>query len=75
MSGIRESQVDIPPRERQQLTWETTKFYRSWVVYDSDMAPKNTGINWNMVLGLVLALAVSIGCWAGAGILIARLLK
>ena len=54
-----------------------TKFLRSWLVYDSDiqtgLAPRR--INWNMVLGLALATAVSAGFWAGVGLMIARVWK
>jgi hypothetical protein len=53
------------------------KFLRSWLVYDSEIqtgyAPR--GVNWNVVLGLVLVTAVSAGCWAGLGLMIARVWK
>jgi len=78
ISGIRESQVDLRPQERQssqRTIWEEdAKLYRSWAVYDSDMEPKRAGINWNMVLGVGLALAVSVGFWVAVGAMVARLL-
>lgn len=78
ISGIRESQVEVPSQERragQQKAWEDTKLYRSWAVYGSDMAPQRVRINWNMVLGLGLALAVSAGFWVVVGTIVARLLR
>jgi hypothetical protein len=51
------------------------KFLRSWLVYDSNVGAglRPGHINWNMVLGLALATAVSASFWAGVGLVIARL--
>lgn len=56
---------------------EEAKFLRSWLVYDSDLDLNRTGgpMNWNMVLGLVVAAAVSAGLWVGAGLMIGRFWK
>jgi len=78
ISGIRESQVGHASQERQaspRTIWEDAKLYRSWAVYDSDMEPQRAGINWNMVLGVGLALAVSVGFWVAVGTMVARLLR
>lgn len=79
ISGIRESQVDLPSQKRQagqRTVWEEdAKLYRSWAVYDSAMEPKRAGINWNMVLGLGLALAIGVGFWVAVGTMVARLFR
>jgi hypothetical protein len=75
ISGFRD-QVDLPTRERagQHVNWEETKFYRSWLVYDPDLEPDgHRGLNWNIVLGLALAVVVSVSFWVGVGLLVARL--
>lgn len=56
---------------------ENAKFLRSWLVYDSSLESKGrrVGINWNTVFGLAFAIAVSVGCWIGAGFAIARLVR
>jgi hypothetical protein len=53
------------------------KFLRSWLVYDSEEETlRSQGrVNWYMVLGLVLATAISAGFWTGVGLVIARAWK
>ena len=54
-----------------------TKFLRSWLVYDSSLEAGKTGdsANWNLVLGLSLAVGVSAGFWAAVGLIATRFLK
>ena len=80
ISGTRESQIDLPSRERWEsapTNWEDATLFRSWLVYDSDVEPNRTRgrINWNVVLGLALAVVVSVSFWAGVGRMIARVWK
>jgi hypothetical protein len=75
ISGIRESQVDIPSRgtrENSQSQWQDTKLFRSWIVYDSECKPVRGGVNWNVVLGLGAAVIFSVGFWIAMGVLFAR---
>jgi hypothetical protein len=57
--------------------WEDASFFRSGLVYDSKVRPglELPRVNWNAVLGLTLATAVSAGFWAGIGLMIAHLWK
>lgn len=80
ISGSRESRIDLPSRELWEDTfsnWENTKFYRSWLVYDSDLQGEVTRgrVNWSVVLGLTFAAVVSISFWVGAGLLLVRFWK
>ena len=54
-----------------------TKFLRSWLVYDSSLEAGKTGgsANWNIVLGLSLAVGVSAGFWVAVGLIATHLLK
>jgi hypothetical protein len=56
---------------------EETKFFRSWLVYDSDLdATRSRGrINWNMVAGMALMVLVSAAGWYGIALLIRHLLN
>ena len=53
------------------VPWEEA---RCWPVYDSKIRPglELPPVNWNTLLGLTLAFAVSGGVWVGIGLLIAR---
>jgi hypothetical protein len=53
------------------------KFFRSWLVYESDLEtiPTRGRVKWNMVLGLTLATAISASFWACVGLVIAHLWK
>jgi hypothetical protein len=62
-------------------TWSTTgedvQLFRSWLVYDSNIQ-QGFGlrrVNWNTVRGLALATAISVGVWAGVGLMFARIWK
>jgi hypothetical protein len=54
-----------------------TKFLRSWLVYDSSLdADKTDGsANWNIILGLGLAVGVSAGFWVALGLIASYFLK
>jgi hypothetical protein len=80
ISGVRESQIEFPfaeavNLESQPAKWQDAEFLRSWLVYDSEGAEGNRRTyNWNALLGLSLAVSVSVACWIGLGITLARLL-
>jgi hypothetical protein len=74
------STCERPLRQRSSQAWGSSplslqdiKFLRSWFVYDSELENNRTHgrVNWNMVLGLVLATGVSAGFWTGVGLVIA----
>jgi hypothetical protein len=80
ISGTRETGPVVhlsKPSNTLPASPEDAKFFRSWLVYDSDVEAggKQGSINWNTTLGIALAVAVSVGCWIGAGLVIARLLR
>lgn len=54
-----------------------TKLLRSWLVYDSSIdADKSEGsANWNIILGLGLAVGISAGFWVAAGLIATHFLK
>jgi hypothetical protein len=58
-------------------TWEDIKFFRSWLVYDSDLEATRTRgrVNWNMVGGFVLVAVISAGGWFGISLIARHLLK
>ena len=68
MSGTHQSRL---------ASWEDAKFFRSWLVYDSDLEATRTRgrVNWNMVLGVALATGISACFWAGVGLMIAWVWK
>jgi hypothetical protein len=57
--------------------WEDVKFFRSWLVYDSDLeASRSRGrLNWNMLAGLMAMVVISAGGWSCIGLLVRHLLK
>jgi hypothetical protein len=78
--GTRQSQMDLPLGKRLDVpiaNFEQTKKSRSRLIYDS--APKarreDYRPNWNIVTGLTLAVAVSIGCWIGIAYALATIWK
>ena len=54
-----------------------TRFLRSWLVYDSSLEAGKTGgsANWNIILGLSLAVGVSAGFWVAVGLIATHFLK
>jgi len=80
ISGTRESQLDLPPRERWEgpvANSQDANVFRSWLVYESDVETVRSAgrVNWNTVLGLALAVVVSVSFWVGVGIIVARIWK
>ena len=80
MSGIRPTPADVHQSDSPEAppaNLDDAKFVRSWLVYDSDLDLNRTPghMNWNVLLGLVLAAAVSAGAWFAAGLIIERLWK
>lgn len=50
------------------------KFLQSWLEQDSDAYEERPGhTNWGMFAGIVLAIGVSAGFWAGVGWVISRI--
>lgn len=80
ISSTRESHIDLPSREPREVPFsnsENTKFFRSWLVYDSRAEGQGTHrrINWSRALGLALAVGVSVLFWIGVAWLVVRLWK
>jgi hypothetical protein len=78
ISGTRESREHLPsgkPWANQPANPEGAKFFRSWLVYDFDMETTVTHrrVDWNVILGLGLATALSASFWATLGLMMARL--
>jgi hypothetical protein len=67
ISGIRESQARIVG---ERPSAKDIAFLRSWFVYDSSLASGCNGLNWSAILGLGLAVMLSISFWIGLGLLI-----
>ncbi len=62
----------VPPRSVDE-----TKFFRSWLVYDSDFELTRTQgrVNWNLVSGVALMTLVSAAGWASIAWLVAHFWK
>jgi hypothetical protein len=62
----------IPPE-----SFQNTQFLRSWFEYDSEMRKTrpHSGVNWQLIFGILLLLGISVGFWAGAAWLVARYWK
>lgn len=78
--GTRQSQMDLPLGERLDVpiaNFEQAKIFRSRLIYDSAAEARREDYrpNWNMVTGLTLAVAVSIGCWVGIAYALASIWK
>jgi hypothetical protein len=69
--------VSIAPWGSRPANLQQVRFFRSWLVYDSDFESNRTHgrINWNMVASMVLMLAVSAAGWASLGLLVTRFWK
>lgn len=57
--------------------WQDARFFRSWLVYDSDLELSRSegSVNWSFLLGLVIAAAVSASGWYGISLAVRHLLK
>jgi hypothetical protein len=76
ISSTQDSNLDVPSRESEEgpaTRWEDANFFRSWFIYDSDLdsVPTKSRIRWGVVLGLALAVVVSVTFWVGFGLMIA----
>jgi hypothetical protein len=56
---------------------EDAKFFRSWLVYDSDLdATRTRGrFNWDIIAGLILMVLISAAGWWGISLLFRHFLK
>jgi len=65
------------PADLTEMDLRDLQLLRSWLVYDSivEAGAPTRRLNWNVVLGLSLATAVSASIWAGIGFAIASLLN
>jgi hypothetical protein len=56
---------------------EEIRFFRSWLVYDSDLEASRThgSINWNAVLGLCVVASVSAGGWYAIEVLLRHITR
>jgi hypothetical protein len=81
ISSTGESHVSGPLQERWGTpfsNWEDAKFFRSWLVFDSfdlEIARNRGRFNWNLLLGMVLVLGISVSFWTGVGVMVALLWK
>lgn len=75
--GTQEPRQDLPLCEgwqSQTTKWEDAEIFRSWLVYEADLEARSTPgrVHWNMMLGLALAVVVSVTFWIGVGLTIAN---
>jgi hypothetical protein len=80
------SPISTPPKPHAHLGFdikatmvqsEDARFFRSWLVYDSDLEhsrPKGS-LNWSAIAGFVIMAAVSAGGWYGFTVLLHQFLK
>lgn len=56
---------------------DEVKFYRTWLVFDSECDPRlgKSRMNWNLIGGVALTILVSVSGWAGIAWCVARLWK
>ncbi|HEY1658459.1 MAG TPA: hypothetical protein VGG14_08935 [Candidatus Sulfotelmatobacter sp.] len=72
--GIDVNGSDVKPTT---LRREDARFFRSWLVYDSDMEHSRTKgrLNWSVIAGFAIMAAVSAGGWYGFTTLLQHFLK
>jgi hypothetical protein len=77
LSPLSSTRQSLSPLVKGWGSSADAKFFRSWLVYDSDLEFSRTSgrVNWNMVMGLALAAVVSAGFWAAAGWVISHFAK
>ncbi len=63
--------------KRTATRWEEARFFRSWLVYDSDLETSRSegSVNWSVIAGLVVIAAVSASGWYGISLLVRHLVK
>ena len=64
----------IAPWGTPPVNVEDTRFFRSWLVYDSDFEITRTHgrVNWNVIAGVALTIVVSAAGWGGIAWLVAH---
>ncbi len=79
VTSTRKSRVHVPESKAWDFPLENSedaKFFRSWLVYDSDLqTTRSRRVNWNVMLGLGLVVALSASFWATIGLMMTRLWK
>jgi hypothetical protein len=57
--------------------WEAQNFFRTWLVYDSDLEATRTRghINWNVIMGVLFMTVVSGSGWFCIGLFVRHFLK
>jgi hypothetical protein len=63
--------------ESQAASGEDAKFFRSWLIYDSDLEVTRTRgrLNWSTIAGAALAAVVSLSGWFGIVMLLRHFWK
>ncbi len=78
MSGSMHSHPGVEFGDRRSLArLEDARFFRSWLVYDSELEANRTRgyFNWNIFLGLATAMLVSAAGWSGAALVLKHFLR
>ena len=77
MSSTPNARAGSPFAKTWSARLEDAKFFRSWLVYDSDLDASRTSgrFNWNIIAGLLLMVAVSAAGWSGVALLARYFLK
>jgi hypothetical protein len=63
--------------KRTAIRWEDARFFRSWLVYDSDLECSRSrgSFNWSAILGLVTVAAVCGSGWYGITLAVRHFLR
>jgi hypothetical protein len=84
LSSTQPAPIRLPIRLPIRRAWGApptnaldTKFLRSWLVYDSSLDADKTGdsTNWNIILGLSLAVGLSACFWVAVGLIATHFLE
>jgi hypothetical protein len=84
LSSTQPAPIRLPVRLPIRRAWGApptnvldTKFLRSWLVYDSSLEADKTGdcTNWNIILGLSLAVGLSACFWVAVGLIATHFLE
>lgn len=62
---------------RPLADWENVKFFRSWLVYDSDVESNRSHgrFNWNMLAGFIAMITISLAGWSAVAFLVKHLIR
>lgn len=68
------SQPGIAPSPEN---FDNIQVWRSWVEFDSQVERRRprSRVNWDALLGLTMTASISLGFWAGVGVLAAQIWK